>query len=137
MSKEQVLKMCQLVGESLRLGHYRIEVEFVDEIEGYPDAWAVVNIAKAGNRANIRIINELLEEDAKTISAIIVHEFLHIHLIRISESVVELLDGLSKDKADAIQNMVNIEIERATDALSLAIADLIDWGEIGDSEPVA
>jgi len=87
-----------------------------------PDSLAEVRVTSGQQCASLRISGALINSDPVEQRSCILHELIHIHLWPLGEVVEHAFPALGTAAASILEAAHDLANERATDALSLAIA---------------
>lgn len=122
-TKEQIEQAIIEWQKRLRLQHWTLKITYGDLKN--ENNLAEVQTICTRYFATIRIGLDLLEEDPKEVSMAIAHELLHLHTDHLDHDINEMSRGCSNDLKDAINIVMYNGIERTTDALAIAISEMM------------
>ena len=119
--KPDVIEYVRQLAALLSLDHWRIDL---DPIPAAEDATAQIRVIEGQQRAMLQLGKEyptLTPDDQRST---ILHELIHIFLWPPTETVTHIASVLSRDAYTIFEAAHNLAIERATDALAVAVAGL-------------
>jgi len=106
----------------LGLSHWKVEVS---KHPAESDSWADVEVSDNLWNATIRLSADFWTLDPSEKRRVIAHELIHIHYAGV-ERAVEALNGvLGTEAFTLLQNVFDVEAERAADALSTPLSRLL------------
>ncbi len=121
MAKE----LCKKYQEMMNLNSWDIDFIITDELTK-DDSTLGTSDFIYGRQAGTIHIAEWLLDHPEQFRHVVIHELAHAHAHRIYETLVEIISHLSQEAQSMILCSVKLEIERAVDAISVAIGNALD-----------
>ena len=117
----------------LNLGQWTISVSPLPPESA--DALASCLVTSGQQHASIRLSQALIKADPEEQRSCLLHELIHIHLWPLGEVVEHAFPALGTTAAGVLEAAHDLANERATDALSLAIAPFFPLPPVKKVEP--
>lgn len=106
----------------LGLAHWKVEVS---KHPAESDSWADVEVSDNLWNATIRLSADFWALEANEKRRIVAHELIHIHYSGVERAVDALNGVLGTEAFTLLQNVFDVEAERAADALSTPLSRLL------------
>ena len=120
--RKAVEQYCNEVLPLMRLTQWKIKIS--QDIPA-DDSWADVEVSANLWEATIRISGDFFKESPESQRRILAHELLHVHHAAMERAINSLEGILGSQAFELLDKLWDTETERAADALSFVVADVL------------